>query len=824
MEPLRARLSTDAFFRDASGRAVLLRGVNLVAGKAPPSTPSHVPPFDDAENGRVSFVNTPLRLDDGSADVHLARLRGYGFTVLRYVVCWEAIEHAGPRQYDQDFIQYTLQVLRRCAAFGFRVFIDPHQDLFSRFSGGCGAPIWALHACGLEPRNFAATHAALLHCDWHPQSEEKTPLEFPSMLWTTNHDWLQQHYIDAFSQLATAICDAGLNDTCVIGYDSMNEPDPGYIGIVDLSKIGKENSARMGPTPTMFEGMRFGMGHAVEVDNYRLGKTGPHKKGRFKIDPGGKCAWLSEEKGQWEWNRDPGWVLGTCLWAQHGVWDTKTGKLLIPDYFQYPRHSMVQRAQSAVSTSNGTPAPDTPDSLKTGVGHSGHQRKGSIFSRFWPSLPRVLHQENSQQPPRSYREEKSGTVNFIDRYWAEHFATWAKAIRDIQPDAIIFVQPSVFTPPPSHPLLPGVRKPGADINHSSHPAIRGAYSPHFYDGLTIMHRKWYRNWNADVVGILRGKYSNPAFGLRVGKSAVRNLISKQLGELKKDTHEYIGARTMPTLIGETGVPMNLDNGASYDSTSPKYRDFSTQAEAMDAILVGCDDHLLNYTLWGFNPHNSHEWGDNWNREDLSIWSPYDVYHGPLHWNENELTALIQPQADTASIPTEERLSLLDDFLTQGARAAKAFCRPYPIFTAGTPIRLEFSIETSVMELDIQLPPPSKDATEASSPLTTEIYVPYIHYHAKTLERPEKVDQSPGPPHGAVSEILRDQLAESARLHFIDTGVRNTLAVDVEVSEGSYQIQGQMLRWTYSNLATTGSEQDRVISLRLRRSSGTAAWK
>ncbi|KAF8287349.1 hypothetical protein DL93DRAFT_2103652 [Clavulina sp. PMI_390] len=107
-----------------------------------------------------------------------------------------------------------------------------------------------------------------------------------------------------------------------------------------------------------------------------------------------------------------------------------------------------------------------------------------------------------------------------------------------------------------------------------------------------------------------------------------------------------------------------------------------------------------------------------------------------------------------------------------------------------------------MELDIQLPPPSKDATEASSPLTTEIYVPYIHYHAKTLAHAEMVDQSPGPAIGGMSEMLRDQLADSARLHFIDTGIPNVLAVDVEVSEGSYEIQGQMLRWLYKNPAGT----------------------
>jgi hypothetical protein len=167
-----------AHFVDEHGRTVMLRGVNLGGS-------SKLPRFPDGATHRregfldhrgVSFVGRPFPLEE--AEEHFRRLRSWGLTFLRLLVTWEAIEHAGPGCYDERYLDYLHALISKAAEHGLSVVVDPHQDMWSRWTGGDGAPGWTLEVAGFDLSRLDETGAAITH------QVHGDP--FPRMIWPTN--------------------------------------------------------------------------------------------------------------------------------------------------------------------------------------------------------------------------------------------------------------------------------------------------------------------------------------------------------------------------------------------------------------------------------------------------------------------------------------------------------------------------------------------------------------------------------------------------------------------------------------------------------------
>lgn len=327
----------DSRFVDEHGRTLLLRGVNLGGSSKIPTRPAGPTHLADGffEHRDVSFVGRPFPLEE--ADEHFGRLRAWGLTFLRFLVTWEAIEHAGPGAYDEEYLDYVCAIVERAGRHGFHLFIDPHQDMWSRFSGGDGAPGWTLEAVGFDLTQLGATGAALLHHDHQGR--------LPGMVWPSNEtklatatmfslffggddfapatrvegepvqEFLQRHYIGAVCRLAERL----RGYSWVVGYDTLNEPLAGYLGWPDLGVAG--GTVKLGDCPTPFQAMALGAGHAQEIGVFTAGLTGFRMRGTRTLDPAPARAWL------------PG---HDCVWRQNGVWDVGPDgepRLLRPRHF-----------------------------------------------------------------------------------------------------------------------------------------------------------------------------------------------------------------------------------------------------------------------------------------------------------------------------------------------------------------------------------------------------------------------------------------------------------------------------------------------------------
>jgi hypothetical protein len=209
-------------FVDEDGRTLMLRGVNLGGSSKVPFTP----------NGATHISG--------------------GFLDHRGISC--------PGR--PGYLEYLRAVVGKANAFGMSICVDPHQDIGSRFSGGDGAPGWTLEARGIRflppGRDRSSDHSP---GPWRPvptddladeRREARGGDEYAPC--TVMHgeraqEFLQRHSIGAIARVAQRLADM----PNLIGYGTMNEPLPGYIGCADLNRVWGQITFDDGPTP--FEGV-----------------------------------------------------------------------------------------------------------------------------------------------------------------------------------------------------------------------------------------------------------------------------------------------------------------------------------------------------------------------------------------------------------------------------------------------------------------------------------------------------------------------------------------------------------------------------------------
>ena len=190
-----ASLSHDGrWFTDATGRVVMLRGVNFVE-KFAPFTPEA----------------------DGFGDDDAALIANSGFNTVRLGVVFGFLMPE-PGVIDHAYLDSIARTVRILGDHGLYVLLDFHQDGWGPATHGNGMPEWATITDGL------------------PNPPAPFPLYYvqnPALQRAFDNFWanragpdgvpLQQHYADGMQTVASRF--ASSNN--VLGYEAMNEPWPG---------------------------------------------------------------------------------------------------------------------------------------------------------------------------------------------------------------------------------------------------------------------------------------------------------------------------------------------------------------------------------------------------------------------------------------------------------------------------------------------------------------------------------------------------------------------------------------------------------------------
>ncbi|MBY8822456.1 cellulase family glycosylhydrolase [Sphingomonas colocasiae] len=604
---------------DATGRQVMLRGVNLGGDcKVPWPDGGTQFPGDFADHRAVSFVGRPFAVAE--ADAHLGRLAHWGFNCLRLLTTWEAVEHAGPGLHDQEYLDYFAEICRRAAHHGLYLFVDFHQDVWSRMTGGDGAPGWTFEAAGLDFTKFHAAGAAhVMQHVYDYASTVKRQDDYPQMSWGTNYrlpanaimwtlfwggrlltpahrvgeeniqDYLQRHYLGSMDAVAARLRDM----PHVLGFDTLNEPGTGWIG-ERLSyrhlAPSEDNTTRARPGKAMsaLDGLAAARGLSVEVPLLRRNALTSiaEPAGTAIVNPHGIPIWRDGV---------------ACPFEAAGAYRIENGVAIAGDeeFFR------------------------TRDGRRITISEDG----------FGPLFHQVAH-----------------------------------TVRAHNPDWLVFAELDAMGAAAGRPFP--VDMPERTVNAS-----------HWYDASTLYLKSFDPENSFDFVTGARA----------CGEEQVLARFIDQMAH-KAAPAELFSSGGSPSLVGEFGIPFDLDEGAAYEAWANGVRDpaiWDKHVLLLGLMYDALDALLLHATQWNYTASNRNDLriGDTWNQEDLSIFS-------------------LDQQEDPADPDS-------------GGRAIAGFCRPFAHAVQGRIVRMHFDRASRRFTLQFDADP------AIAAP--TRIYVPRSRY-------------------------------------------------------------------------------------------------
>ncbi|HEY0942011.1 MAG TPA: cellulase family glycosylhydrolase [Steroidobacter sp.] len=266
-----------------------------------------------------------------------------------------------------------------------------------------------------------------------------------------------------------------------------------------------------------------------------------------------------------------------------------------------------------------------------------------------------------------FKRRGAEDLSVTEHGFAPFFGAVARTIREFQPDWLVFAELDPYGATGRRAFPKSL--PDGTVN-----------ACHWYDAVLLYARQfdgvrsfdWREKRYSDSLDELRARYVRELSDVAArGRNASRDL---------------------PVLIGEFGIPYDMNGAEAYRMWAAGRRDdgvWAPHTTALTLMYDALDELLLSSTQWNYcaSNRNDERIGDGWNQEDLSIYSVDQRTHA--------------------------------DDPDSGGRAVPGFCRPYVRCAQGALKRFAFNGATGICEVSIEV-----DANVAAA---TEIYLPRIHY-------------------------------------------------------------------------------------------------
>ena len=585
------------YLKDGYGRYLNVHGVNLGGSTKTPFTwpwgpePNQV----DFQGLDFSYIDRPFPVEE--ADHWFGQMNDLGFSTIRLMVVWEAIEPDEKGVYNEEYLDYIEQIVAKAEEHGIYVLMDMHQDMFSRhlMTRMNEHPYETLADAGVEDVDVIAASVTTLvtpysdtmRGDGAPRWAVEAALPHKNMdsIHWGDPSLLGNLDLDAINALVDLI-------EQFTGSEGGSEELPDWAGYfiqnLPSSPYGIEETTNL--LPWSF----WGLNNATSMDLEQCWASffaGADVYPGYTIEGQNVQDYLQEAYAN--------------SWRQVAMRVKGHDNVIGYDLMNEPNSIFLVLAAGALLLQTGLSDSISPMLIDL-LGEEMGQQMNDILLGL-----QLIPMDTEEETIRNWGFEQADlmaiiglNIGFDHNYLEPFYSRVGQAIQEEDPGAVIWIEQTAGL----NVVVGGGMNGQMEVNLRAPEGIdQLVYAPHWYPDIYPM------------VGLVREPRDFTVEEIR------HRDYTAQIDEVAARAWYSLG--NVPVVFGEFGTYYNY-NGIEQSIEE----DYRVSAEILDNYYEAFEESFTGGIQWVFTTDNSYEEGDWWNGEDFSVIDPYGEPRGELAYS------------------------------------------------------------------------------------------------------------------------------------------------------------------------------------------------